>query len=107
MPTKHRRIAIIRDPEVDRALAAARDAGSEARSDAAIARELILRGAREVERHNDDRDPFREWVRAGGGTLSSGSIRELVEELGPAPAYDRADPHPAQRVLAELREDRI
>lgn len=107
MPTKHPRIAIIRDEEVDRALAVARDSGTAARSDAAVARELLLRGAREVDRENRGDDPFDEWLRANGGTPARGSLKEWIEERGPLPPYDPDDPYPAQRALDETREDRV
>lgn len=107
MPTKHRRLAIIRDAEVERALESARRAPHDTRSDAAVARELLLHGAREAERESGERDGFREWLRMNGGTPAKGSLKELIDERGPLPPYDPDDPYPAQRALEELRADRI
>jgi hypothetical protein len=107
MPTSHRRIAIIRDEEVERALRVARDARPGAGSDASVARNLILRGAEELERENGGDDPFDEWLRANGGTPARGSLKEWIEERGPLPPYDPDDPYPAQRALEETREERL
>ena len=107
MPTKHRRIAIVRDEEVERALRVARKARVDAGSDAAVARRLILRGADEVERENGRGDPFDEWLRENGGTPATGSLKEWIEERGPLPPYDPNDPYPGQRALEETRQDRI
>jgi hypothetical protein len=108
MPTQHRRLAIIRDEAVEQALSAARKPGAASRrSDAAVARDLLLRGARDLERERGGRDGFREWLAATGGTAPSGPVWGLIRELGAPAPHDPEDPYPGQRALRELREDRI
>lgn len=107
MPTNHRRIAIVRDEEVERALEAARGTSAGARRpDASLARELVLRGARAIA-EEVERDEFSRWVIAAGGTPAVGSIGDVLDELGPLPPYDPEDPYPAQRILEEMRRDKI
>jgi hypothetical protein len=106
MPTKHRRIAIVRDADVERALQTAREGGDKSRSDAAVTRELVLRGAEAVEAARGGAWE-RKLAREHGATPARGSIRELLDRLGPPPEVDPENPHPATKILDELREDRL
>ena len=65
MPTKHARIALTRDPEVDAALKAAARVLGDSKPDATLARELLLRGAKAV---LDDPDAeLDRWLDERGG----------------------------------------
>jgi hypothetical protein len=108
MPTKHRRIAIIRDPEVDQALRRARDVMDAHLADASLARELVLRGAESIageRRFNEDDD--RRWlVEEFGARPAQRPLAEALAEIEPIP-MDPDDPYRASRILQELREERL
>lgn len=80
MPTKHPRIGVVRDDELDRAL---RDAGplSGERSDAARVRALALRGAQSL-LAEDAGAADREFVRRHG-LRPAGHARPLSAPRGP------------------------
>jgi hypothetical protein len=109
MPTKHPRIGVTRDPEVDAALKAAAPVLGPSKPDATLARELLLRGAKAVfddrrpkidpdlDRYLDERGDV---IRATG---SSKGMRALAEE-----AWSRTRPGPPTiEILNELREDTV
>ncbi len=105
MPTKHRRIAIVRDEEVDRALKRARAVGTDTeRPDAAVARDLVLRGADAVIEESPADEWERDLVEKYGARPAEGSMRELLDQLEPVP-MDPTDPYRASRILEELREE--
>jgi predicted glycosyltransferase len=106
MPTKHARIALTRDPELDAALkAAARVLGS-SKPTASLARELVLLGAKAVVEDPDAE--LDRWLDERGGvtraTLSTKAALELSRELRRRAAPD--GPSTAE-ILDELRADRI
>ena len=83
MPTKHDRIAITRDPEVDAALKSAGAVLGPSKPAATLARELLLRGAQAV---LDDPDAeLDRWLDERGGvvraTRSFEEARALAREL--------------------------
>jgi hypothetical protein len=108
MPTKHPRIAITRDPEVERALEAAARVLGPSKPEATIARELVLLGAKavikdargdidpELDRYLDERgDVTRATMSVDDGLELS---RELLRQpMPPGP--------PMSEILDELRED--
>jgi hypothetical protein len=106
MPTKHPRIAITRDPEVERALTAAARVLGPSKPEATLARELVLRGAKavlddphaELDRYLNERgDVTRATMSVDEGLELS---RELLRQpMPPGP--------PMSEILDELREDRI
>jgi hypothetical protein len=107
MPTKHPRIALVRDPEVDAALKAAAPMLGPSKPDATLARELLLRGAKAVvddARPEIDPDLDRYLNERGDvirATRSLKSMRPLVEA-----AWKRTRPGPPTiEILNELRED--
>ncbi|MQA74490.1 MAG: hypothetical protein GEU88_09160 [Solirubrobacterales bacterium] len=106
MPTKHRRIAIVRDEQMERALEAGRAAVGRSRPEAAIARELILRGA-EAMRPAGGGEWERLLVERHGARPAHGSIREALDELEPLPPVDPDDARRATSALEELREERL
>jgi hypothetical protein len=107
MPTKHPRIALTRDPEVDAALKAAARLLRPSKPDATLARELLLRGAKavvedarpeidpELDRYLDERGDV---IRATG----SGKDRRALSEA----AWKRTRRgRPTIEILNEDRED--
>ena len=91
MPTKHARIALVRDPDVDAALRSVAPLLGASKPDATLARELLLRGAQAV---LDDPGAERQRRRA---VLAR--VREMTKDLPPG--------RPMSEILDELREDRI
>jgi len=105
MPTSHPRIALTRDPELDEALRRAKPLLGEAKPTATIARELILRGAREL--HATAGTELDRWLgerHAAPVERSTSDVLATASELGPTdPARARA----ASRALEELRGERV
>jgi hypothetical protein len=108
MPTKHRRIAIIRDEEVDQALTRARGVMDARLADASLARELVLRGAESIaDEHGSEEDDDRRWlVEKFGARPARRPLAEALAEIEPIP-MDPNDPYRATRILQELREERL
>jgi hypothetical protein len=105
MPTAYPRIALTRDPELDDALRRARPLLGEGKPTAAIARELILRGARELHANQDVE--LDRWLYERNATPLERSTEEVLTtaaELGPP---DPAKPHAASQALEELRGERV
>jgi hypothetical protein len=67
MPTKHARIALTRDPELDAALKAAAPVLGHSMPDATLARELVLRGAKAV--LEDPTAELDRWLDERGGVI--------------------------------------
>lgn len=107
MPTKHRRLALVRDPEVDAALERARGALHSDKPDAALARELLLAGAEVVA--PEPEDPFiARLLRDFPGTRPAKyTPEEALARRGPLPPMDPDDPYAGTRALQEQREDTI
>ena len=106
MPTKHPRIALTRDPELDAALKAAAPVLGHSMPDATLARELVLRGAKAV--LEDPTAELDRWLDERGGvtraTMSSREALALAREI-------RAQIPPGgpsiSEILDEQRADRI
>jgi hypothetical protein len=106
VPTKHPRIALTRDPEIDAALKAAAPVLGPSKPAATLARELVLRGAKavlddpdaELDRYLNERGDVRR------ATLSTKEALEIADEL--RARIPPGGPSSAE-VLDELREDRI
>jgi len=106
MPTKHDRIAITRDPEVDAALKSAGAVLGPSKPAATVARELLLRGAKAV---LDDPDAeLDRWLdERGGVTRATMSAREALA-LGREMRRKIPPGGPSiSEILDEEREDRI
>ena len=106
VPTKHDRIALTRDPEVDAALKAAGAVLGPSKPTATLARELVLRGARAV--LEDPDAELDRWLDERGGvtraTMSRKDAlalaREIRREIPPGgPSISE--------ILDEERADRI
>ena len=106
VPTKHPRIALTRDPEIDAALKAAAPVLGPSKPAATLARELVLRGAKAV--LDDPNAELDRYLNERGGvtraTISTKEALEIADELrrrippgGPSSA----------EILDDLREDVI
>jgi hypothetical protein len=104
VPTKHPRIALTRDPEVDAALKAAAPVLGPSKPAATLARELVLRGAKavlddpdaELDRYLNERGDVRR------ATMSTNEMLALSRELLKRPAPPGP---PMSEILDDLRED--
>jgi hypothetical protein len=107
VPTKHPRIALTRDPELDAALKAAAPILGRSKPTAALVRELVLRGARAVV-DEDPRSELDRWLDERGGvrraTLSTDEALALADEI--RESIPPGGPS-SEEILAELREDRL
>jgi hypothetical protein len=106
MPTKHDRIAITRDPEVDAALRTAGAVLGRSKPAATLARELLLRGARAV--LDDPNAELDRWLDERGGvtrpTMSREQALTLAREIRRRIPPD--GPTSAE-ILDDIRADRI
>lgn len=105
MPTKHRRIALTADPELEAAIAAARRELGDA-PESKLVRELAIRGARDLE--PDPLVELRAKWEAEGVEWPEESMGEYLRRTGlPRGEVDPDDPYRMTRILEELREDRV
>jgi hypothetical protein len=104
MPTKHPRIALTRDPEIDAALKAAAPVLGPSKPAATLARELVLRGAQAVmddpsaalDRYLNDRGGVRRATISTKEALAiADELRKRIPPGGPSSA----------EILDDLRED--
>jgi hypothetical protein len=101
VPTAYPRIALTRDPELDRALKLGASVLGSSKPTASVARELILRGANS----GDDLD---RWLTEQGAAPAARPTSDLLEAAAGLGPYDPGDPRPLSDALAEIRaeEDR-
>lgn len=104
MGTKHRRIALTADPELEAAIMAARKQLGEA-PDSRLVRDLAIRGARDLE--PDRLARVRAKLEAEGVEWPEESMGEYLRRRAPLGAPDPDDPYRATRILNELREDTV
>jgi hypothetical protein len=105
MATKHRRIALTADPELEAAIAAARRELGEM-PESRLVRELALRGSRQLEPDREAR--IRAEFEAEGVEWPKESMGDYLRRVGlPAGQVDPDDPYRATRILEELREDTV
>jgi hypothetical protein len=103
MATKHRRIAVIADPELEAALGAARrEIGDVA--EARLVRELALRGARDI-RPEPNAKAIAELKRAGVAWPTR-TLRDALAADPAAASPDPDDPYRGTRALDDVRADR-
>jgi hypothetical protein len=104
MPTKHPRIALTRDPEIDAALKAAAPVLGPSKPAATLARELVLRGAQAV--MDDPSAALDRYLNERGGvrraTISTKEALAIADELRKRIPPD--GPSSAE-ILDDLRED--
>jgi hypothetical protein len=103
MTSKHRRIALTADPELEAAIAAARRELGDA-PESRLVRELALRGARDLA--PDDTAKALAELRRVAVSWPEESMGEYLRrtELPPG-RVDPEDPYRATRILEEVRED--
>ena len=105
MPTKLRRIAVTEDPELARVLSVA-SLELPGLSDAALVKELAIRGARTLPVKSSDERMAR-IIAMTGARPARGNIQDYLRNRGPIGDVDSNDPNPLSRVLDEMREDKI
>lgn len=105
MPTAHPRIALTRDPELDEALRRAKPLLGKDKPTAALARELILRGAREL--HANEGPELDRWLTDRHATPIERSTEEVLAMASKLGRPDPTQPHAASRALEDLRSERI
>lgn len=104
MSTIHPRIALTRDPEIDEALRRARPLLGEDKPTATLARELILRGARDLfANQGPEIDRWLDQRHATQAKRSTQEVLAVAAELGPP---NPAAPHAASAALEMLRDER-
>jgi enoyl-CoA hydratase/carnithine racemase len=103
--TVHPRIALTRDPELDEALRRARPLLGERKPTATLARELILRGARELLANQSTE--LERWLDERHATRierSTEQVRAAAAKLG---APDPAKPYSVSQTLEQQRGERL
>ncbi|MGH2902125.1 MAG: hypothetical protein ACRDK7_00805 [Solirubrobacteraceae bacterium] len=105
MPTVHPRIALTRDHELDEALRRARPLLGERKPTATLARELILRGVREL-LSNQDTELDR-WLNERRATPAEGSTADLLARATRLGPHDPARPYAASQALQNSRDERL
>jgi len=104
MGTKHRRIALTADPELEGAIAAARLELGEM-PESRLVRALALRGARNLQPDKIAR--VRAEFEAEGIEWPAESMGEYLRRRPSLGEPDPDDPYRATRILNELREDTV
>jgi hypothetical protein len=105
MPTKHRRIALTVDPELEAAIAAARRELGEM-PESRLVRELALRGSESIQ--PDDTEQALAELKRIAVSWPEESMGAYLRRVGPPPGeVDPDDPHPMTRILEEIRADRV
>lgn len=108
MPTKHPRIAVTCDPELERALARSRRSlpPQARRSRAAQVRALALIGAAHVRDPEPEIEDDGEWLRrVHGARPARGDLRTFLDALDLGPV-DPDDPYAGQRAVQWAKGDR-
>lgn len=105
MPTAHPRIALTRDAELDEALRRAKPLLGADKPTATLARELILRGARDLHaNHGAELDRWLNERHATPGERSTNEVLATAIKLG---APNPAGPHAASQALVAMRGERV
>jgi hypothetical protein len=105
MSTVHPRIALTRDPELDEALRVGASVLGPSQPTSRVARELILRGARDLLANSGSE--LDRWLSEQHATPATRSTGELLATAAGLGAVDRKNPRALSEALAEMRaEDR-
>jgi hypothetical protein len=105
MPTKHKRIAVVADPDLSAALSAA-SADFPGRSAAATLRELALIGAEALKSSRTETQLDR--IRAIPGVAPArASMSDYLKNRDALDPVDPEDPNALSRVLEEQREESL
>ncbi len=103
--TIHPRIALTRDPELDEALRRTRPLLGEHKPTATLARELILRGARDVLANQEPE--LDRWLDERHATPAMRSTEEVLACAASLGSPDTAKPYAASEALQQLRGERL
>lgn len=103
--TVHPRIALTCDPELDEALRRARPLLGERKPTATLARELILRGAREL--LSNQGTELERWLDRRHATPAERSTEQVLAAAAKLGAPDSAKPYATSRALEKQRGERL
>jgi hypothetical protein len=103
--TVHPRIALTRDPELDEALRRARPLLGERKPTATLARELILRGARDL--LSNQGPVLDRWLDQRHATPAERSTQEVLAAAAHLGAPHPAKPYATSEELEKLRDERL
>lgn len=106
MATVHPRIALTRDPELNEALEVGASVLGASQPTSRVARELILRGAKELLANPGPE--LDRWLSRRGATPAARSTEEMLAVAADMGAPDPENPRRLSGALAEMRaeEDR-
>jgi hypothetical protein len=106
MATVHPRIALTRDPELDKALRVGASVLGGSQPTSRVARELILRGAKDL--LASSASELDRWLDEKGAAPATRSMGEMLAVVGAMGAPNPSNPRPLSDALAEMRaeEDR-
>jgi hypothetical protein len=103
MSTIHPRLALTRDPELDDALRVGASVLGSSKPTSRVARELILRGAKDLLANlGSELDRWLSVLGAAPATRSTGELLAVAASLG---APDPENPRPLSDALAEMRAE--
>jgi hypothetical protein len=105
MSTVHPRIALTRDPELDEALRRARPLLGEGKPTATLARELILRGAREL--LSNQGTALDQWLDQRDACPAARSTEEVLATAAKLGAPDASGPYATSQALERQRDERL
>jgi|ERR1700722_1174869 hypothetical protein len=103
--TIHPRIALTRDPELDEALRRARPLLGERKPTATLARELILRGAREL--LSNQGTVLDRWLDQRDAYPAARSTEEVLATAAKLGAPDAKSPYAISQALEQQRDERL
>jgi hypothetical protein len=103
--TIHPRIALTRDPELDEALRRARPLLGERKPTATLARELILRGAREL--LSNQGTALDRWLDRRDAYPAARSTEEVLATAAKLGAPDATTPYAISQALEQQRDERL
>lgn len=106
MPTKHRRIAVVVDPDLSERLAEAASAFP-GRSSAGLLRELAMLGAESLNRSDRPSTKLERLLARPGVRPARGDLKEFLSKRSDWSVPAGADPHRGTKALDEQREERL
>lgn len=105
MSTAHPRLALTRDPELDEALRRTRPLLGTSKPTATLARELILRGARDLLANQGPE--LDRWLDERHATIAMRSTEEVLAQARKLGTLDAAKPYAVSEALEEVRGERL
>jgi hypothetical protein len=101
--TIHPRIALTRDPELDRALKLGESVLGSSQPTSRVARELILQGAKDLLANSGSE--LDRWLDEKGASPATRSIEEMRSIVAGLGTPDPDNPRPLSDALAEMRAE--